>query len=155
MKTKANKRYRSRRVRTYKKRTAKRVKRTTQRSGGPLKRWWKSRKRNQVAPIVETTAASLHKKTLPPTPLELKRMLTFIDTNGYRGFIPDEVRNKVAENKILTMEELSLLMEWHDLAKSNEKVNRVLTGRTQSRRELSEAEMEAELEKYQREVDNE
>lgn len=155
MKTKANKRYRSRRVRTYKKRTVKRVKRTTQRSGGPLKRWWKSRKRNQVAPIVETTAAPLHKKKLLPTPTELKSVLEFIDTNGYRGFIPDDVRSKVAEGKTLTAEELSLLMEWHELAKNNAKVNRLVTGRAQPRRELSEAEMEAELEKYQREVDNE
>ncbi len=164
MKTKANKMYRSRRVRTYKKRAAKRAKRTTQRSGGPFSLWKK--RSNRVVPVGETRiphrpqgsprgvyvrhtrrpSLPIPQRKLPPTPQELKSMLQVIDDNDYGVLISDAVRSKVAESKTLTPEEISLLMEVHELAKSTAKLNELATGNVAP---LSDAELDAFLKQYQ------
>ncbi len=165
MKTKANKMYRSRRVRTYKKRAAKRAKRTTQRSGGPFSLWKK--RSNRVVPVGETRiphrpqgsprgvyvrhtrrpSLPRPQRKLPPTPPELKSMLQFIDDNNdYRMLISDAVRIKVRESRQLNLEELASFMKVHELAKSTAKLNELVIGNVSP---ISDAELDAMLEQYQ------
>lgn len=176
--------YRSRRVRMYKKRTSKRVKRTTQRSGGPsfsrpvLRPFSRPNRVFPVEPLPQRSRpvqVGLDRETgiphrpqgsprgvyvrhtrrpplprpqrkLPPTPPELKSMLQVIDDNDYGVFISDAVRSKVAESKTLTPEEISVLMDTHDMAKRSAKTKELLTGTVAS---LSEAELDDFLEQYQ------
>jgi hypothetical protein len=163
MKTKANKMYRSRRVRTYKKRAAKRAKRTTQRSGGPFSLWKK--RSNRVVPVGETRIPHRPQgsprgvyvrhtrrpslppqRKLPPIPPELKSMLQVIDDNDYGVLISDAVRSKVAKSIPLNLDELSSFMEVHELAKSTAKLNELATGNVAP---LSDAELDAFLKQYQ------
>jgi hypothetical protein len=73
-------------------------------------------------------------------------MLQVIDDNDYGVLISDAVRSKVAESKTLTPEEISLLMEVHELAKSTAKLNELATGNVAP---LSDAELDAFLKQYQ------
>jgi hypothetical protein len=68
------------------------------------------------------------------------------DDNDYGMLISYAVRSKVAESKTLTPEEISWLMDTHDMAKKSAKTKELLTGTVAP---ISDADLDAFLKQYQ------